>query len=1109
MNARLVRVFALSLILLSCSFAQTQGEITGQVTDTTGSLIAGARVTVTNQGTSAVRAVVTTNSGVYNVPSLTPGSYSVRVEAPGFQSAVRNGIELQVEQTARIDFQLPVGQVTEVIEVTGGAPLLNTESATVGTVIENKRIVELPLNGRNFLQMVSLSPNVSFNFGSNSTATGRQGGQRSTENIAVSGQRSEFNYFTLDGINNTDISFNLYVFLPSIDAIQEFKVQTGIFPAEFGRATGQVNVSSKPGTNGFHGTLFEFLRNSALDASSYSFTAVHPPKNPFKRNQYGFTLGGPILIPKLFNGKNRLFFMANYEASRDRLGLRQVGSLPNTGMRSGDFSGLGVIYDPATRQLQPDGTIRAQPFAGNAIPSNRMSARALQLLAYYPTPNVAGVGLSNNYQNTQNQRTDVDQFTVRADFVESAASTWFGRYSYSTDLQLTPQTIPDQGYKLLTDPKQILLSNIRTLSPSVVNEFRFGYSRFINKNLNFNANRLNVVGMLGGIPGVATPYPDIYGIPTIGISGFTGFGDPDFPPFIDQNHYFQWIDTLSITRGRHSLRFGAEVRRDRFNELGNSFVRGEFAFNGQVTQNPAAPSGTGSSFADYLLGMPNLSSSSLRLADTLLRATAMAFFFDDNWKITPRLTLSLGLRYENTPPYADKYDSIVNARIFSPDDPTQHPVLVRAGSGDFYDGVPFVFGGGIRVARDNSMGRALIARDNNDFAPRLGLAYSPTSKWTLRAGFGMFYVQDAGNAVFDLGRNVAGRLQQPTNTNFPDLTLDMPFRDLGVSSTTLNTPYVLAHIYDRRTPYVFEYTLNIQRQLTDNLVLETGYLGSEGHKLQRLRTFNDPTPAPGPVQSRRPWPEFGAIQEVDGSVNSNYNSFYVNLRHRFAHGLTFMQAYTRSRAIDNGSAIRSHGGDILLPQNNYDLRADRGLSNFHVAHRSVTSLLWSLPFGKGRHWLNFGGVPNALLGGWQAGTILTMQTGFPFSVTNSQDTANVGEANYQRPSVIGNPNLPASQRSAAHWFDTSVIVLPTPYTFGNLGRNALEGPGLVSWDFSMMKEFATHEGQHLEVRFESFNFANHPNLSLPSTSFPSASLGTITGTATKMREIQFALKYVF
>jgi hypothetical protein len=292
-------------------------------------------------------------------------------------------------------------------------------------------------------------------------------------------------------------------------------------------------------------------------------------------------------------------------------------------------------------------------------------------------------------------------------------------------------------------------------------------------------------------------------------------------------------------------------------------------------------------------------------------------------------------------------------------------------------------------------------------------------------------------------------------------------------------------------------------------VLETGYMGSEGHRLERLRMLNDPVPGPGAIQSRRPWPEFGAIQEVDGSVNSNYNSLYVNLRQRFAHGLTFVQAYTWSKAIDNGSAIRSHGGDVLLPQDSYHMRDDRGLSNFHVAHRAVSSLLWSLPFGKGRRWLNAGGVPNALLGGWQAGTILGLQTGFPFTVVDTLDPANTGEAGYQRPDALRNPNLPSGQRTAARWFDTSALAVPTAYTYGNLGRNTLAGPGLVSWDFSASKEFATLESQYLEFRFEAFNLPNHPNLARPNSRFPSAALGTITGTATHMREIQFALKYVF
>src|SRR5215472_8915174 len=452
-------------------FAQTEGEITGQVTDSSGSIIPSAKVTVTNDGTGAKRVANTDAAGIYAVPSLSPGIYTITVEASGFRTDVRRSVELQVQQTARLDFQMQVGQLSEVIEIQGGAPLIATENATVGSVIENKRIVDLPLNGRNFLQLVSLSPNVSFGFSNDSTATARLGGTRATENIAVSGQRSEFNYFTLDGVNNTDITFNSYIFLPSIDAIQEFKVQTGVFPAEFSRATGQVNVSTKPGTNAYHGALFEFLRNSSVDASNYSFTAVHPPTSLLHQNQFGFTLGGPITIPKVFNGRNRLFFMANYEALRQNQGVNQVGSVPPVAQRTGDFSGIAnTIYDPATRARQSNGTITASPFPGNMIPSSRFDPISVKLLNYYPTPNVPGAGLANNYQTVPSQTNSGDQFTIRADFVESSASTWYGRYSYSNENGVTPALVPSLGLKLESYPKQATLSNIRTISPTIVNE---------------------------------------------------------------------------------------------------------------------------------------------------------------------------------------------------------------------------------------------------------------------------------------------------------------------------------------------------------------------------------------------------------------------------------------------------------------------------------------------------------------------------------------------------------------------------------------------------------------------------------------------------------------
>jgi hypothetical protein len=1096
-----IQIAILALCLAVAGHAQTLGEITGLVTDASGAVIPGARLTITNENTNAARTATTNEAGVYSVPSLTPGTYSARAEADGFQSVVRSGVGLQVQQIARINFEMQVGQVAEVIEVSGGAPLMTTEDATVGTVIENRRIVELPLNGRSYLQLVALSPNVSFGFAPNGTAQGRQGGQRSEQSISISGQRSVYNYFTLDGIDNTDVSYNLYMFLPSIDALQEFKVQTGIFPAEFGRATAQINVSTKSGSNQFHGALFEFLRNSALDANNYSFTSVHPEKDPFKRNQFGFTVGGPIF-------KDRLFFMANYEGLRDRKGLRTVATVPSTAMRAGDFSGISsIIYDPASRQRQTDGTITATPFANNMIPSTRWDSKTQQLLEFYPSPNVPGTALARNYQSTEGRNINNDQFTTRIDWIESNASTWTGRYSFANEVGLTPQTFPLQGTKLETYPKQLLVSNIRVLNPSTVNEFRFGFSRWINENLNYNANVRDVVGELGGIPGIAEPFPEIYGIPQMSISGFNGFGDHGFLPFIDRNDYFQVVDNVSVTRGKHTFRFGGEVRRDKFDELGNSFPRGAFNFSGFATQNPGATAGTGNAFADYMLGTVRTTDGAIILADTNLRRTNFSMFIDHTWKIRPRLTMNLGLRYENTPPYYDKRDSMVNALVPSAFDGSQHPTLVRPGEGDFYEGVPFIYNSAIQTVRSNDpMGRRLIQRDNNDLAPRFGLAFSPTDKWTFRAGFGAFFVQDTGNTVFDMGRNVAGRRRGEANNDFPDLTLTNPFQDL--SAGLFSTPYVLANIYNRRTPYVLQYLFNIQRQLGEDTVLEVGYIGNSGHKIERMLAFNIPLPGPGPVAERRIWPELGTIQEVANTVNSSYNSLAVKLQRRFARGLTFVSSYTWSKAIDTGSGIRTSGSDPLFPQDNYNLDVDRGVSQFDVRHRFVTSFLWELPFGRGRKFLDTGGVANAILGGWQVGSILTLQSGFPFTLTNGQDRANDGQGNYQRPDYNGQ-EWKFDNPDPQLWFNTKAFPLPQLYTYGNLGRNTLLGPGLIGWDFSVAKNFRTTETQYLEFRFEAFNFPNRPNFAHPVTRVVSPGFGTISSTATTMREIQFALKYVF
>jgi hypothetical protein len=456
---------------LSPVYAQSFGEITGAVSDATGAVIAGANVTVTNTANNQIRQSVTNETGNYSVPYLVPGDYDVRVENPGFKTATRKNVTIEVGAVVRVDIKLEVGEATQQIEVTAAAPLLNTETVALGTVIENKRIVDLPLNGRDYLQLVTLSPNVTTEGGAGGGG-GLQGGTRSQTSLSVAGQRLEYNRYTLDGVENTDPNFNSYIIHPSVDALQEFKVQTGVYSAEFGRGSSQINVTTKPGTNEYHGTAFEFLRNSALDARQWLQSTGH--KNPFRRNDYGFTLGGPVFIPKLFNGHDKLFFMSNWEELRDRLTTQAVANVPTPAMRAGDFSGQPrQIFDPLTHVFNSAGNaISASPFPGNIIPASRFSPAALKLLQFYPLPTVPGNNLTRNFVRDAISPTDSDQFNQRIDYNENQKSNWFGRFSWGNDLQVPASSFLTDSSHVETTVRQAMLSNTRILTNSTVNEAR-------------------------------------------------------------------------------------------------------------------------------------------------------------------------------------------------------------------------------------------------------------------------------------------------------------------------------------------------------------------------------------------------------------------------------------------------------------------------------------------------------------------------------------------------------------------------------------------------------------------------------------------------------------
>jgi hypothetical protein len=790
-------------------------------------------------------------------------------------------------------------------------PVLVTENATVGTVIENKRIVELPLNGRNYLQLVSLAPNVSTGFSTQGQAAARQGGIRSTQTISVGGQRTNFNHYTLDGVENTDPNFNTFVVMPSVDALQEFKVQTGIYPAEFGRQTTQINVLTKSGTNQYHGTAFEFLRNDKLDATGYAFTSLRPVKDPFKWNQYGFTLAGPVWIPKLFRGQDKLFFMGNYESFRRRGSTTGLFSLAPAAFQNGDFSSFpSRIFDPLTRVRLADGTLTGTPFPNNVIPENRISPVSKKLLEFYHTPTLPGV--TNNYVQALARPQNRDQFIMRLDFVESSRSSWAGRYSWGDENELTPG-LNQNGGKLVTNLEQYMGSNTRVLTPSAVTETRFGYTRFYNSVGTLLAFQRNVVDELA-IPGLQGGDPVSWGIPSVGIPNYTGIGDSTDGPFENKNSTLQFLNNTSISHGKHAFRFGGEFRKDQFNQVGNQFGRGSFSFAITPTQDPralTAGSGLpaqGDGFASFLLGNVTLTEVAAQIAAARFRATSFALYVDDVWKIAPRLTVSVGLRYENTPPWEDISGNLTtvffNAFDNTPNvaDQSRYPVFLRQGTGDPYEGLR-VRWPNIPLVRDGRLGNRLVNRDNSDFAPRLGLAWSPGPKWSVRAGAGMFYNQDQGNPRFDVARNAAGRTRNDDNPDLPTETWLNGAASLSGSVANILTPQAFSNKFDRRTPYSMQWLFNLQRELAKDLTFEAGYLGSVSRHLESYRGVSAAAPGPGSVASRSPYPNWGLLVLVENGGRGNYNSLGTKLTKRYSSGLTALVSYTWSKSIDTTSGI--------------------------------------------------------------------------------------------------------------------------------------------------------------------------------------------------------------
>jgi hypothetical protein len=1102
----------LGLLFTVCAKAQTPtAEITGSVLDNSGAVIADAAVSLVNPATGAQRTTTTNSAGNYDLPAIPPGNYNLTIEKQGFAAEVRNNIQLQVAQIARFDTILKVGNVSEKVEVTGGAPVLETDSAEIGTVIENRRIVELPLNGRNYLSLTGLTPGVSTTSPVNQVATSREGGIRGTFGISAAGQRAYFNHYTLDGADNTDPNFNAYVLLLSIDALQEFKVQTGTFPPEYGHNLAQVTATTKSGTNEFHGSLFEFLRNSDITAKNY-FDSHTKPIPPFHRNQFGGTFSGPIV-------KNKLFFFFDYEGLRERKGLTKVATVPSQQWRAGNFTGASTIYDPASRVFKYDASgtpisvISATPFQNNMILPNRISPVAKYILAnYVPLPNVGGVNNTgvNNYVAAPIQPTNTDQEDIRVDYLQSPSLNWVFRFAHSNENQLVPGTFPGTGEYTKTHVFQGMLGNTWILGPTKVNDFKLSINYMGNTQPTVDSCTKNV-DQLAGIPDSIFPSDFCFNWGVPGIFGASDGGGA----WADWEGFGTASDNFSWNKGKHDFKFGGEYGQTRMNGINGTYNSGSFTSSGQYSTSgqPGVSIGLAQTDSDALLGIYSTATGTFGPQIFNLRWKYVGVYFEDTWKVTPKLTVNYGLRWEDQPPPTDTNRNNLNVAFAWDNSIT--PTLIRPGcTGSPTFGNPQYVPNPAVLPFVCSSSNTEFNNDLLNFAPRLGIVYALGSKTVIRLGGGTFFAHEISNGFIEGARNPPFSQVEQNNGNpvQANITYLNPFPK-NAPGGTAPASFLSAVEKNEPTSRSYQWTAAVQRQIGANASLEVTYLGTAGAYLERFTTYNTAPPGPGSQVPRYPFPNLlGTIQVLMPSAHSSFETLQARFEQRFSHGFTLLSAFSWGHSIDNASSLRKIGGaDTRNPLTPGDIR---GNSDFDFRRRWVNSFFYELPFGKGKGVLgSANSVVNFIVGGWTAGGILTLQDGTPISAqcNNFSTFQNGGQqldGAFCYPNATGiDPNIGGG--GPLHYYNLAAFVNQTPYSYGNAGRGTIIGPGIIDMDASIVKNMHITERQMLQFRAECFNVANHPIFGQPGTVVGSPSAGVINGTIIDSREFQFGLKYSF
>jgi len=1172
------RAWVVCVTLLTCCVIVTgtvsaqivNATLSGSVTDTTGAAIPDAIVTINNVENGIGVKTSSNSAGEYFFPHVSPGNYTITADKSGFRSTIVSGVTLLVNQQARVDVQLQVGSVATHVEVNGAAPLVETTTATVGTVIGQGQTVDLPLNLRRFGALATLVPGtVSDNGGQ---ASSYYYTTFSEQPYAASGGRDASNLVLIDGVDSRNWGAGGFSLQPPPDAVQEFKLQTNIYSAAFGIAAGStINLVTKSGTNELHGSVYEFLRNEALDARNFFATNQTNPltgaeipgsaRPKYIRNQFGFTLGGPIR-------KNKTFWFGNYEGLRQIQGLSLGSFVPDAAERSGDFSSFltgktanlcgsggqaslnfdtGQLFYPGTlsNQTCPSGAII---LVGTPIPGNKIANLdpvAQKVLPYIPLPNRPGFP---NFVNQEPSNRRDNLFDVRIDHLIGPKDQLFGRYLFGQSNILNPGNLPGFGTTVYNRAQNFALGWTHTFGPHLLNDARFGFQREYDL---VNCEKCDrPAGTLAsfGIQNLVGS-PLLEAIPYFGFANFQGVGDSLYSPDIVPDMVEKYSDNLTWTHGRHTVVVGADIQQmQSLRWTSVTALQGNINYSGQFSSLAGAIPGVSgvADFADFLLGYPSYGRRNF--ADHFLNVNARGngmfnFYGQDDYRISPNLTLNLGLRWEYRRAFTDTRDNTSSLiAVGAPFSGPGNALLVTPAPdalNDSYCTNPaysylISASGECLVASSAERAklgftgrtrRTLIYPYYRDFAPRIGLTWRPngSDKFVIHTGYGIFYdlplfnqwADGGGNAVNSpIGLFTTAVGSPPPLTNGAPTTTESVFGVPGIPPVSEQAPSFHPNP-DFQPPRFQEWSFGVQSQLAQNWALEVNYIGNNADHLGLLHLFgNRPRPGLGPFGPRRPYPDFGDYINITSNANSNYNSLQAKLTKRFAHGLTFLTSYTWAHNLSDNEGDEGFTGGVgnLSPQDDNNPRADYGNTYVDARQRFVFSSVWALPIGNGQHFLNRGGALNAILGGWRVSDIITLQSGFPITVLSNQDYSNTGTLSL-RPDRLCNGS---GQKTVSAWFNAAcfstaalqqALAAGTP-RFGNAGRNILEGPGLSNLDIALLKDFGLTERFKLEFRAEFYNTFNQAHFGPPSTLIGNSNVGQISS-AGAPRDVQFGLKVVF